>query len=126
MVRHVGGSRRKTRSKFRKNVRQRGKVSLVRYFQRFKEGDKIQLNAEPSIHSGFYHQRFHGRTGVVKAKRGRCYEVLVNDRNKEKMLIVHPVHITRLQTKAPSGKVALRQKLDNKDNTNGGYGKGTS
>lgn len=97
MVKHQGGSRRKTRSKFRKNVRQRGKVSLTRYFQTFVIGQRVQLTAEPSIHAGFYHRRFHGKAGVIKARRGRCYEVMISDRDKEKLLVVHPVHLRRMQ-----------------------------
>ena len=95
MVKHTGGSRRKTRSKFRKDVRKRGKISLARYFSIFKLDDRVKLNADPSIHAGFYHRRFHGKSGIVKAKRGKCYEVLIKDRNKEKLLIIHPVHLKR-------------------------------
>ncbi len=39
------------------------------------------------------------KSGVVKAKQGFCYLVTHNDRGKEKDLIVHPVHMKRIETK---------------------------
>ena len=93
MVTRIGGTRRKTRHKMSKNIRSRGKLSLVRYFQKFKEGDRVYLVSEPSVHSGLYHSRFHGKAGVVLAKRGTCYEVEIKDINKVKTILAHPVHL---------------------------------
>ena len=95
MVQRIGGSRRKTRHKLSKNVRYKGKISLANYFQDFKEGDKVYLVAEPSIHTGTYHGRFHGKAGVVLAKRGTCYEIQIHDFKMAKTLIDHPVHLKR-------------------------------
>ncbi len=95
MTKRIGGIRRKTRYKFRKEKRNRGKISITRYFQSFNIGDKVYLTAESSIHKGMYHPRFMGRTGIIKDKRGKCYEVMINDLGKEKTLIVHPVHLKK-------------------------------
>ena len=95
MAKRIGGFRRKTRYKFRKEKRRRGKISFTNYFQSFSAGDKVYLNVESSVQKGMYHPRFIGRTGVIKGKRGRCYEVAINDINKGKTLIVHPVHLRR-------------------------------
>ena len=95
MVKHQGGSRRKTRSKFRKSARQKGKISISRYLQSFAIGDRVQLSAEPAVQRSFYHTRFHGKSGIVSGKRGRCYEVDIKDFNKKKMLVIHPVHLRR-------------------------------
>lgn len=95
MVQRIGGSRRKTRSKLKKNVSLRGKISLKRYFQSFKEGDKVSLKAEPAIQKGMYFPRFHGKTGTVKGKKGKCYEVLIDDKGKEKTIIIHPIHLQK-------------------------------
>ena len=95
-MKKLGGFRRKTRNKLKKGLRQKGKVSTTRYFQVFKEGDLVKLKAEPSVHNGMYFPRFHGRSGAIKGKKGRCYEVLISDLGKEKTLIVHPVHLQRL------------------------------
>ena len=96
MAKRIGGNRRKTRHKFAKTVRYRGKFSLADYFQTFKQGEKVCLVAEPSIHKGFYHARFHGKAGKVTKQRGQCYEVEITDVNMKKTLIVHPIHMQRI------------------------------
>ena len=96
-MQRIGGARRKTRSIMRKPLRERGKASVDRYFQKFSEGDKVCLKAEPSVQKGMYFRRFHGKTGVIKSMRGNCYYVSITDINKEKVLIIHPTHLKRLQ-----------------------------
>lgn len=96
MAKRIGGFRRGTRSKLKKGIRQKGKVSVTKYFQEFKLGDKVTLKAEPSVHKGMYFPRFHGKSGVVRSKKGNCYEVLIRDFGKEKTLVIHPVHLKRL------------------------------
>lgn len=96
MVTRIGGFRRKSRSKLRKNIREKGKFSLTKYFQEFKIGDRVVLKANPSIQKGMYYPRFHGRAGIVMGKRGECYEVKIKDINKEKLIIIHPIHLKRL------------------------------
>ena len=91
----MGGIRRKTRYKLRKEKRSKGKISITRYFQSFDIGDRVYLSAESAVQKGMYHPRFMGKSGTIKGKRGRCYEVLLNDMGKEKNLIVHPVHLRR-------------------------------
>ena len=91
----IGGLRRKTRYKFRKEKRSRGKISITRYLQSFSVGDRVYLGVEPAVQKGMYHPRFMGKAGTVKGKRGRCYEILINDIGKEKTLVVHPVHLKR-------------------------------
>ena len=95
MVKRIGGLRRKSRYKFKKEERRKGKISMTRYFRSFNMGDKVYLSAEPAVQKGMYFPRFMGKTGIVKGKRGRCYEIAINDIGKEKTLIVHPVHLIR-------------------------------
>ena len=95
MVKRIGGFRRKTRYKLRKEKRNRGKISLFNYFQSFNAGDEVSLYAESAVQKGMYHPRFMGRSGIIKGKRGNCYEVSIIDGSKEKTLIVHPVHLRR-------------------------------
>ena len=87
---------RKTRAKFRRNVRDKGKVSITKYLQSLKVGDKVNLNLNPSVHKGMYFPRFHGNKGTIKYKRGECYIVEKKEKNKIKNLIVHPVHLTKI------------------------------
>ena len=95
MVRRIGGMRRKTRYKFRKEKRYRGKISVTRYLQSFNAGDRVFLGVESAVQKGMYYPRFMGKTGVIMGKRGRCYEVTINDLGKEKTLIIHPVHLKK-------------------------------
>ena len=93
MVKDIGGFRTRTRDKLKKHFRQKGKISIRRYFQSFKEGDSVYLSAEPAIQNGMYLPRFHSKVGIVREKQGECYKVEMNDLNKAKILIVHPVHL---------------------------------
>lgn len=96
MVMRVGGFRRKTRSKLRKNVKDRGKISIRKYYQELKKGDKVCLVAEPAVQKGMYFPRFHGRIGEIAGKQGNCYKVDFKDGNKHKISIVHPVHLKKV------------------------------
>ncbi len=96
-MKRIGGMRRKTRSKLRKNVSERGKISIRDYLQNFKEGEKVSLSAEPAYQKGMYFPRFHGLVGTIVGKKGSCYRVEIKDRNKLKELIVHPVHLQRMK-----------------------------
>jgi len=95
MATRIGGFRRKTRDKLAKPQKQKGKMSLTKFFQKFNEGDKVYLKADPAYQKGMYFPRFHGKVGVLKGKKGRCYEVQIKDFGKDKTLIVHPVHLQR-------------------------------
>ncbi|MDP4012062.1 MAG: 50S ribosomal protein L21e [Candidatus Nanoarchaeia archaeon] len=94
-MKRIGGFRRKTRYKLQKHYSQKGKVSIRRFLQSFKEGEHAVLSAEPAYQKGMYLPRFHGRNVIIKAKKGRCYVVTFKDTNKQKDLIVHPIHLKR-------------------------------
>lgn len=97
MVTRLGGSRRGTRSIMTKHAREKGKISITRYFQELSVGDKAVLKAEPSVINGTYHKRFHGKVVEVVGKKGRCYNVTFSDLGVKKTLIVHPVHLRKQQ-----------------------------
>ncbi len=96
MVQRQGGSRRKTRSKLRKQKRQKGKISHARFLQQLENGQKVKLVAEPAYQKGMYMPKYHGMVGVVKSKSGKCYNISIKDHDKEKTLIVHPVHLKKV------------------------------
>ncbi len=75
----------------------RGKISLRRFLQSFKAGDKVALLAEPSYQRGMHPLRMQGQIGEVRARRGKVYEVLASDKGKMKCFLVHPVHMRRMQ-----------------------------
>ena len=95
MVKRIGTTQRKTRHKLSRHYKERGKVSLTRYFQEFKIGDKVNLKIHPSIAIGRFFSRFHGLTGTVTGTRGACYEIHINDGGKEKTVYVHPIHLLK-------------------------------
>lgn len=95
MVRRIGGTRRKSRHKFQKKKAEKGKLSIRRFFQKLEPGEGVLLKIEPSYHKGMFHQRFHGKHGIINKKLKNCYEVKIKDGKKEKILIVHPIHLIK-------------------------------
>jgi len=96
LVKRIGSFRRKTRHKLSKKNRKKGKINLSKYFQVFKVGQKVVLKAEPAIQKGMYRPVFHGKSGIISAKKGKCYEVSIKDKNKQKTIIVHPIHLQKV------------------------------
>lgn len=80
----------------RKSVREKGKVNLSRYFQEFSKGDRVAVIRELAVQPKFPKQ-LQGRSGVVESNRGSSYIVKINDMNKEKTYIIHPVHLKKLK-----------------------------
>lgn len=79
-----------------KKIRQRGKISLSDYFRIFKEGETVAIVKELSVPSA-YPSRIVGKTGKVVGSRGRFKIVELNDGNKVKQFIVHPVHLKKIK-----------------------------
>ena len=80
----------------RKPVRTRGKLSLSRYFQKFKEGDIVAVVKERALVTNFP-DRLQGRTGVVLGKRGKTYLVKIKDSAKEKEFLIQPIHLKKIK-----------------------------
>jgi ribosomal protein L21E len=80
----------------RKQLRTRGKLSLSKYFQEFKEGDRVSIVREHAVQPKFP-ITLQGRSGIVESKRGNSYLVKIRDLNKEKVYIIHPIHLRRLK-----------------------------
>lgn len=80
----------------RKSVREKGKLKLSQYFQKFNSGDRVAVKRELSVQPKFPKQ-LQGRSGVVESTRGNSYVVKINDLNKEKTYIIHPVHLKKLK-----------------------------
>jgi large subunit ribosomal protein L21e len=93
MVKASKGPRRRTRSKFRKNVRDRGMSPITKSLRTFKEGDKACIVIDPSVHRGQPHPRYQGLTGNILGSRGRSYVIEVRMGGKSKQLIVFPAHL---------------------------------
>ncbi len=95
MVTRIGTKQRKTRHKFKQSYRTKGKVSLSQYFKELQTGDLVNLKVHGSVQKGRFFPRFHGMTGKVTGKKGSCYKVEIKDGGKQKVLFVHPIHLTK-------------------------------
>lgn len=94
MVKAPKGYRHRTRKLLRKSIRERGAVpKLSLLMVEYKEGDKVHIIVDPSVHLGMPHRRYHGKTGVIVGKRGKCYMVKVSVGGKEKLLFIRPEHL---------------------------------
>jgi len=87
------GVRHKTRAKYKKSKREKGKPTVTKMLQKFKLGDRVHINVDPSLHQGMPFRRFIGKTGLIVGKQGVCYFVKISDMHSEKTIIVHPVHL---------------------------------
>ncbi len=88
------GYRRRSRT-LRIRPRDRGKVRISRYMQKFKKGDFVSISIDPR-YQAIPHPRFRGRSGKISGKQGRCYYVEIKDGNKGKKILVAPEHLTTL------------------------------
>jgi len=77
-------------------MRTKGKIKLSQYFQDLKEGDSVAVIREASINANFP-ERLQGRTGRVLVRRGRAYEILLKDQQKEKKFIINPIHLKKIK-----------------------------
>ena len=79
-----------------KKTRRTGKIRLSEYFKEYKVGDTVAIVKEQSIASS-YPERIVGKTGKVIASRGTFKMVELNDGNKVKQFLVHPIHLKKLE-----------------------------
>jgi len=79
----------------RKNIRQRGKISLSKYFKKFKEGDFVAIKREISLGANFP-KRLQGRTGIVGGKKGRTYIVKLKDQNLNREYLIEAIHLNKI------------------------------
>ncbi|MEK6760956.1 MAG: 50S ribosomal protein L21e [Nanoarchaeota archaeon] len=80
----------------KKPSREKGKLKFSRYFQEFKEGDKVAFVRELSVTSNVP-DRYQGRTGTVEFRRGKAYSVKIKDLNKEKSFLIEPIHLRKIK-----------------------------
>ena len=95
MVTRIGGSRRKTRYQLKKDYRQKSKISLKKYFQKLKKGDRVVIKPEPSYQKSLCHKRYFNKMAVVNKKQGSCYEVVIMVNKNPRKIIIHPIHLAK-------------------------------
>ena len=91
MARRSTGSRNKTRRLLNGAAEKR--VTVAFRMKEFKEGAKVVIRINPSIHDGIPHPRYYGALGTVIEKRGRSYVVEIRDGGKTKWLIAAGEHL---------------------------------
>ena len=97
MVKRLGSRRRKTRHKFKSEIRERGKIPLSEYFKEMQDGERVNLTIYPNVEKGRFYRRFHGMGGTIAGKKGSCYGVKIKDGNKDKLVYVHPIHLRKVK-----------------------------
>lgn len=75
-----------------KKIRDKGKLRLSSYFKAIEDGERVAVIDERGVSFSFP-QRLRGMSGKVVKSRGKFKEVLIKDGNKEKMFVIHPVHL---------------------------------
>lgn len=80
----------------RKRLRDKGKLSFTRFFQKFKPGDTVAIVRELGQKFG-YSNRIQGRTGKVIEKRGSAYYIEIKDLNKIKKYLIKPIHLKKIK-----------------------------
>jgi large subunit ribosomal protein L21e len=90
---HHNGPRKKTRYKFKKDLRERGLPPVTCVIQNFDIGQQVHIVCNPSIQKGMPHRRFHGLTGTGLGRRGRAWMLTIRDGNADKIVIARPQHL---------------------------------
>ncbi|MFC2175300.1 50S ribosomal protein L21e [archaeon] len=88
------GKMRGTRG-LRKGHREKGMQPVNQYLQKFAVGDSVHISIVASEPKGMPFPRFNGRTGVVQGKQGDAYQVKIKDGDKDKLLMIRPVHLKK-------------------------------
>lgn len=94
-MRKSHGYNNRTRRLFRKHPRKKGLRSLRYLLTDYKEGEKVSIIIDPSVHKGRPHRRFHGKTGTVLKKQGDAYIIKIRDGNSIKQIIALPQHLRK-------------------------------
>ncbi len=98
------GKRSLTRSRYRRNVRD--KTTVNEMIKPIKVDDVVQINANSSVHNGLPHRRVDGITGKVIGFQGNCPIVQLKDGNKPKKIITHRIHLKLIKQIAKGEKNA--------------------
>lgn len=96
MVVRSKGIRSKSRHILRHRPRERGMPPVTKSLAEFKEGSKVSVKINPTVHGGMPHVRFQGTTGTVVGRQGEAYRVQIVVGRKQKELVVRPEHLKQV------------------------------
>lgn len=96
---HSFGKRARTRDKFAKAYKTKGKAGVSRFLTPYKRGDYVDVKVDASEQKGMPYQFYHGRTGIVfnvnKKAVGVELTKVVGNRQLRKRLHVRVEHVRR-------------------------------
>eukprot|EP00811_Abedinium_folium_P009161 NODE_18467_length_891_cov_18.113874.p2 GENE.NODE_18467_length_891_cov_18.113874~~NODE_18467_length_891_cov_18.113874.p2 ORF type:complete len:161 (+),score=36.03 NODE_18467_length_891_cov_18.113874:103-585(+) len=96
---HCFGLRARTRDKFSKAYRTKGRPSVSRYLTVFKRGEYVDIKADPSIQKGMPFSFYHGRTGIIfnvtKGAVGVEVTKIVRNRQLRKRMHLRIEHVRK-------------------------------
>jgi large subunit ribosomal protein L21e len=68
-------------------------MRISKLLYEYQPGNKVIIKIDPSVQKGMPHRRYHGKVGVVLAKRGQSYILSVTQEEATKEIIVRPEHL---------------------------------
>jgi large subunit ribosomal protein L21e len=92
-VKKSKGYRVRTRSLFKKNPRERGRMKLSKLLYEYPPGSRVVIMIDSSVQKGMPHRRYHGRVGTIVDRRGRGYIVNVTQGNAVREIIIRSEHL---------------------------------
>lgn len=95
MVYGSHGFLRRSRNILKGNPRDRGKISIRRYTQKFEIGEIAAIDIDVRYRNIPY-PKFNGKIGRIKGKQGRAYYITINDNGRYKDILVPPEHLQKI------------------------------
>ena len=96
MVKRSHGTRNKSRTIMKKGIREK-MPTASRVLRTFSDGEKAVIRIDSAVTKGRPSKRFRGKVGEIVGMQGKCYKLKIKDGQKEKQIIVNPVHIKPLR-----------------------------
>lgn len=79
-----------------KRIREKGKLSLGKYFQELNPGQRVAIVRNLSYKAGFP-VRLQGKTGTIIGRRGKAFVISLMNGKKEKKFILRREHIKKIK-----------------------------
>jgi len=95
MVRGSHGFLRRSRNTLKGKPRDRGKISIRRYFQEFEIGETVGISIDVKYRN-IPCPKFNGKIGKITGRQGRAYYVNINDNGRKKNVLVCPEHLQKI------------------------------
>jgi large subunit ribosomal protein L21e len=78
-----------------RRIREKGKIRFSKYFQKLEDGTQVAVIRDLGVGASFPH-RLQGRSGKIIGSRGSYKIISVDDGDKTKTFIIHPIHLRKM------------------------------